>query len=936
MDTPPPANRCPRCGTELPLDTLEGLCPACLIAGVVAPSAMSASDDPTMLSPVSVSSSGASGEAPRLATGQIFGSYRIGRLLGRGGMGEVYEAEQIEQGRRVALKVLGQRMRDFEGRARFLREGQLAASVSHPHTVYIFGSEEISGIPVIAMELLPGGTLKDLVERDGPLAPAAAVDAILQVIAGLDAAQAAGILHRDIKPGNCFTDHDGSVKVGDFGLSISTLARDVTEIGAPGAFQGTPQFAAPEQLRGEPLDIRADIYAVGATLYYLLTGRPPFDARDLMTLVARVTTEAPPSPGTLNSIVPKELAAIVVRCLAKNRTERPVTYAVLDEALRPFSSSAPMPAPLGKRFIAGLIDWALLGIVTLGFGMYAAAGWMYTRDKPAWLGLTPPLVSLIYWAIFEGHWGASVGKRMCGLRVTGPSGRPLGVARALWRWVVFGVAAWIAVMACGGNTFGPFRMFLMHVTTAIFGMYSTLLWGQIDPWLMLSASFPIQLGLLFFMARRRNGFAGLHDLASRARVVERRTRDARGVIENAVAPAPADGRHPRRIGPYDVVGALGTTEAGVLLVGFDPALRRHVWIHVLPPGTPPLASIIRDLNRPGRLRWLNGGRRADSAWDAYEAPGGAPFTTITKTPQPWSTVKYWLVDLASEFDAAQADGSNSAYTLDRVWITRSCRAIMLDFRAPGDIGPGDIESLGHLAIGSLNDQRASQTFLAELARVAIGEADTADGRAAVARFRAPLPLSAHILLASLATRGFDSWRQVVSQTTRLLAVPDRVTNGRRAAQLAACAALPTLSTVDFLLLLAPFLSGAVHSFAEMFTLIACAGVASAFISRGGLLLRSFGIAVVTRDGREASRLRAASRALIAWSPVVPMAWLMHVQSTISQVSLRRTQQSFNPAGTHVDAALGVAVVFVGCTVWAIVHPERGLQDRMAGTWLVPR
>ena len=192
-------------------------------------------------------------------------------------MGEVDEAEQLQTGRRLALKVLRSRLHRLEDRARFLREGQLAASVSHPHTVYIFGSEEIAGMPVITMELLTGGTLKDRVAVGGPLAPADAAAAVLDVVGGLDAAYAAGILHRDVKPSNCFVDHEGSVKIGDFGLSISTLSRDVRFELAQGGFQGTPQFAAPEQLRGEPLDVRADIYAVGATLYYLLTGRPPFE-----------------------------------------------------------------------------------------------------------------------------------------------------------------------------------------------------------------------------------------------------------------------------------------------------------------------------------------------------------------------------------------------------------------------------------------------------------------------------------------------------------------------------------------------------------------------------------------------------------------------------------------------------------------------------------
>jgi serine/threonine protein kinase len=195
--------------------------------------------------------------------------------------------------------------------------------------VYIFGSEEIEGMPVISMELLPGGTLKERVAANGPMPPEEAVAAVMDIIGGLDAAQAAGVLHRDIKPSNCFIDADGAVKVGDFGLSISTLARDVHHDLETGAFQGTPQFAPPEQLRGEPLDIRADIYAVGATLYYLLTGQPPFDARDLRELVSRVTSEPPRSPRVLRRGIPAGLASVVLQCLAKIPGERPKSYADL-------------------------------------------------------------------------------------------------------------------------------------------------------------------------------------------------------------------------------------------------------------------------------------------------------------------------------------------------------------------------------------------------------------------------------------------------------------------------------------------------------------------------------------------------------------------------------------------------------------------------------
>jgi len=234
--------------------------------------------------------------APRFGVGQAIGPYRIERLLGRGGMGEVYEAEHLEHGRRVALKVLNQRLAGADDLARFLREGRLAASLNHPNTVFVFGSEEISGNPVIAMEFVAGGTLKDVVDRDGPMAPAAAVDAILQVAAGLDAALACGILHRDVKPSNCFVESDDTVKAGDFGLSIPVLAPEVTQPGEMATFQGTPQFAAPEQLRGQKLDVRADIYAVGATLYYLLSGRPPFEDRDLMGLLTKVAADVPAAP----------------------------------------------------------------------------------------------------------------------------------------------------------------------------------------------------------------------------------------------------------------------------------------------------------------------------------------------------------------------------------------------------------------------------------------------------------------------------------------------------------------------------------------------------------------------------------------------------------------------------------------------------------------
>src|SRR5262252_8297085 len=175
--------------------------------------------------------------------GQRFGPYLIVRPIGKGGMGQVYEAEELESGRRVAVKILSRGIGDDEERERFLQEGRLAASLSHPNTVYVFGTTKVQGFPVIAMELAPAGTLKDLVTPGKPVPVAAAVDAVLQVIDGLDAAASLGILHRDVKPSNCFVAADGRVLVGDFGLSIATLARVKGSGDAPGTILGTPGFA---------------------------------------------------------------------------------------------------------------------------------------------------------------------------------------------------------------------------------------------------------------------------------------------------------------------------------------------------------------------------------------------------------------------------------------------------------------------------------------------------------------------------------------------------------------------------------------------------------------------------------------------------------------------------------------------------------------------
>jgi uncharacterized RDD family membrane protein YckC len=769
------AHRCPRCGRSLSADAPEGLCPACLLEAAAGATIGATSENPTVLSPLPPTPAD-SASRPGLVPGQRFGGYAIARMIGRGGMGEVYEAEHLESGRRVALKILRERLRSRDDRARFLREGQLAASISHPHTVYIFGSDEIDGVPVISMELLTGGTLRDLVATEGPLPYPRAVAAVLDIVGGLDAAQAAGILHRDIKPSNCFRDADGSVKIGDFGLSISTLARDVQEAAGPQGFQGTPQFAPPEQLRGQPLDVRADIYAVGATLYYLLTGAPPFEAADLKALVARVTSEEPRSPRAGRTDMPAGLAAVVLRCLAKNPAARYGSYAELAAALRPFAFADLEPARIGLRLLAGVVDVLaiglsanLLGASQLTVDVQTAAGVVNAQFSP----LTA-FLALAYYLLFEGLSGATPGKRLFGLRVMALEG-PAPFRRVFVRTIIFTgypLAASIPLAFAGLARSTDFLS--AHPALAI----------------AMSATAVLVTPLLFSTARRRNGYGAVHDLVSGTRVVVRQPHAKReagpAIAEPLWTPLPAG--TPIRCGPYDVLGELGGDTAGRTLLGFDPALRRQVWIRALPSGTPAVSAARRDLARPTRLRWLAGRRAPGEHWDAYEAPAGAPFAEVAPQVDGWPPVRTWLVDLASELAASRQEPDSVFLHESRVWIRADGRAVLLDFAAPRTRAVGSAGRARSAEDGGA--PAAPVELLARVGQVALRLRPTAEAGAGVSSFRA-VPLAAARLIASWAARPALSIDEARLALAAVVRTPDRVAPGRRALPIL-LAAMPAL------------------------------------------------------------------------------------------------------------------------------------------------
>lgn len=206
---------------------------------------------------------------------ESIGQFRVTGLLGKGAMGEVYEGLDHGLGRRVAIKILGAKHREStEFKTRFLREGRALASMNHPNIVQIYAIGEQEGRPFLAMEFLDGEDLGQALKKRGPLHPGDAAEAIRQASVGLREAQRAGVVHRDVKPSNLVVTSQGAVKVTDFGLA-KALQEDLS-ITATGVFVGTPDYLAPEQAMGDEVDSRADVYALGCSLFHMCSGHPPF------------------------------------------------------------------------------------------------------------------------------------------------------------------------------------------------------------------------------------------------------------------------------------------------------------------------------------------------------------------------------------------------------------------------------------------------------------------------------------------------------------------------------------------------------------------------------------------------------------------------------------------------------------------------------------
>src|SRR5437763_12528572 len=256
-----------------------------------------------------------------LDTGTVVdGRYRVLQRLGSGGMADVFLAEDQQLGRKVALKLLHRRFAEDPGFVeRFRREAQSAAGLQHPNVVSVYDRGAYDGTYYIAMEYLPGLSLKQLVRQEAPLEPLRAIDITIQILKAARFAHRHGVIHRDLKPHNVIVDDSDHAKVTDFGIARAG-ASDMTETGS---ILGAPQYLSPEQAQGHAVSPSSDLYSIGVILYELLTGRIPFEAEAAVTIAIKHVSEAPIAPRTLNPAIPPELEQVVLWALNKSPADRP-------------------------------------------------------------------------------------------------------------------------------------------------------------------------------------------------------------------------------------------------------------------------------------------------------------------------------------------------------------------------------------------------------------------------------------------------------------------------------------------------------------------------------------------------------------------------------------------------------------------------------------
>ena len=844
------------------------------------------------------------------------GDYRLGRQLGRGGMGTVYEAEDLRHGRRVAVKIIAPGYVNSQGAVdRFRLEGRLASTLAHPRCVFVIEADEDGdGRPYIVMELMTGATLGDLVEKSGPLEVGDAVARILDVVEGLREAHRLGLIHRDVKPSNCFLERDGRVKVGDFGLSKSQIGP--SSLTRTGSFLGTPLYASPEQIKVEPLDVRTDVYSTAATLFFLLTGRAPFDRGDASATMARIVSDPAPSARATRPQVPVGLDRAIRRGLERDRDRR---FRDLDElrgAILPFRPGHDRPANFGLRVGAFCFDEATT----------AAADYALTYPLGgAWPALATALdmgFNLAYFAIGDGLWGGSVGKLLVRLRVVGRAGRePIGIRRATLRALIYLPLAEL-----------PFdALFLGDRPEG---------WGRPAWWGSCLLVEGVGLAILAWPLRRDRDGRCLHDLACRTRVIGlagdrgRRAGSSRRPIGRDRGSVTRPVGVMQVVGPYKVRGAVRWEAGRRVVSGEDSTLGREVWIVLRPKGRPEPDAARREVARATRPRWLDGGEQAEGRWDAYVAPAGCPLADLAGAGGlPWRDARPILEDLADELAAAILDGTLPRdLGVDQVWVQPDGRAILVDSlgsEAPDESPPPPADEARALAL------------IGKVAALAL-EGGRRRPDAPPGSIRAAVPLHASGLFdrlgpGSAVPLGVAGFRDALAATGHL---PAEVTPAQRATQVGVLGLFTSVGLIwNFYhahrlirgevfgsILPAGPPAGRIVEAAVLLALFPLAWVGWDALTRGGFSLRLIGLGLVGPDGRPASRWRCGWRSFLVW--LAPTALL------VGSVWADRNYPIATRGGTAFEWA--ALLILAAYAALPMIYPTRGPHDVLSGVRVVPR
>lgn len=958
--------RCPSCQTEL---SFEGEAPRfCSRCGSSLSTIITAELEATgVYTPEEKTYVPYGSDGKPSATPDQVGGYRLVRKIGSGGMGSVYEAEDLASGQRVALKLVkrGSELSD-SGTQRFRQEGRLASSISHPRCVFVIAADEDRGQPYIVMELMPGQTFNDLVRSEGPLPASKAVALICDIIDGLQEAHRMGLVHRDVKPANCFMDERGRAKIGDFGLAKvldqknAGDAPTAMELTGTGTFIGTPLYAAPEQIKGQQVDQQVDVYAVGATLYYLLTGKAPFEDQQSVTAVlARIVSEDPDPLSGVRQDLPAGLEAVVSKALERDRSRRYRDLESLRQSLQAYLPGRHRIVRLGLRVAAYLVDLAAATIVLGLFGFLMGFLVTLTSDEAVHEAIDrifednfisslifAVLIQTFFFLIPESLWGTTLGKWCFRLRLTDPDkgGKPSArkvLARNGIFFVVTMVLHWILILATN-----PPKQTITVVKEA--DEEATTTW-HLDAG-NTTVSNIVGLLILSMTMRRRNGYRGLHELYSGTATIWLPPLPPRGQLDitrqaSAIPAKATKLETPLVIGGFTISHAMWNDGNATVYIGRDERLSRSVWLWLRPAECGKIDAARRSVSRPTRWRWIGGGVHEGRTWDAFLATPGVTLQSLIDQGQTldWTATYHMLVELTDELSAAQADQSNPMLcSTQQLWIQQRGNVQWLDVPiSPGSppvASPSPAEQLSFLGQASRVALEGSMMLSGESLKRAI----PVSGYSLINRLLAEPVQIASVQelqqeLTPLAERPFivKRWARIRSMIVQaiwfivlmivstfivvgigfVVEYSKRTDPGRTVHP--AGQEMDALGKLEYFKLFAPRVVP---------MLIIVFAVCWSAWWRGRWSFGLTGLEIRRHDGARVERWRMAWRTFLLVGLLVLLQWLSSYYVWTSR---------WMGLSVHWNQLLGVVVGLI-LFGWIMVSPHRALQDQLAGTVVVPQ